>query len=225
MLFSRKNAILLFIITLSVVVLITYTHAHNEWSVQNYNLEKQSREENKRKLLAFTERDVVFNPGKRVSIVVYEDTDCEFCKKYAETLEKLLSTKSDEVSLTFRYRFLPIYPHSRDEGLYLECVKTLAPTKYEDFKHTLFEIPSSKNLDLELLSKEAEAHVTKNDLQSCLADEATLERISGIEGEGHLLGVTTVPRTFIISEGTPVISLVGTQSQGTLETIIDTLTK
>ncbi len=225
MFLSKKNTLLFSFFVFCVSALGLYIYLQNNQTTLGYRIEEENREANKRQLLAFTEQDIVFNPGKKVSIIVYEDTDCEFCKKYTETLEKVLTSRAEKVSLAFRYRFLPIYPHSRDEGLFLECIKNLAPEKYTAFKHTLFEIPSSKEWNPELLFESAHVYVEKDALEACLADENTLRTISDIEGVGAVLGVTTVPRTFIVSANAPIVSLAGAQSQRTLESIIDTFAK
>ena len=221
--FHVPSSILASCLVLLSLLASTYIYFHRQHTSTESRAEKRGIETNKKLLLLPTQNDVVINPGKKVTVVVYEDTDCRFCKEYGPILRSLAEKNPDTVSIYFRYKLLPIYQHSRKEAELLECVKNINRPAYFDFKEDLFSIVSSENLDYKKLVSMARKYTDQEVLDTCLADKKTDETIRDIEAVAFLLGVTKVPYTFIFSDASPIISLIGLQSEATLERIIQNI--
>lgn len=206
---------------LLILLAASYATYHNLKSDRFYAAEGARKEDLQRRILTVTEHDQVINPGKKVSMVIYEDTDCPFCKNYTEIIKRVLESKRESVSVTYRYHFLPIYPQSPIEGLFLECVSKLNPEAHHEYRMKLFDIPSSVNFNRDTLLESATQYTQRDTLEACLEDPEIKEQVARIDTEGTILGVSTVPRTFIFTDHSPLYSLTGTQPVSVLEHLID----
>ena len=221
--YISRHTVLASSLALLLVLVSSYIYIEKERSALQHDAEQKQIETNKKLLLLPTKNDVVINPGNKITIVVYEDTDCRFCREYEHILDSVAQKNPDVVSLYFRYKLLPIYRHSRVEAELLECVKKINTPAYSDFKKDLFSINSSENLDLEKLLSMAYMYADKNTLRTCSEDTEAGNTVRDIEATASILGVTKVPYTFIFSETSPLITLVGVQSESALKQIIENI--
>ncbi len=99
------------------------------------------------------EKDELIKGSKDAKIVIveYSDTECPFCKRFHETMNKIVDDYKGQV--TWIYRHFPLdqlHPKARKEAEAVECaVKIAGPEKGFAYLDRLVEItPSNNKLDL-----------------------------------------------------------------------------
>lgn len=216
---SRKNkALLLCIIALLFIISVYITFT--EYSFESDTALKET--EQRKEAFALTEDDTVFNPGKTVTVIVYTDTDCPFCKAHKQTVNRLLENHQDIISVAYRYSFLPIYRKSIEEGIFLECVKinTQSLQAYDAFQSDLFDIETSTSYNKELLLEKAAKYADRTAVGQCVGSEAVRKHVLDIHQTGATHGIERLPHTLIFSDSSPIYELVGARSYDTLERLV-----
>lgn len=118
------------------------------------------------------------NPNAVVKIVEYSDTECPFCKKFHETMLKIMEEYESSGKVAWVYRHFPIdqlHPvKARNEATAFECASEQGGNdKFWAYADRLFEItPSNNNLDQAELPKIAESiGLDVNKFNSCLTSK------------------------------------------------------
>jgi protein-disulfide isomerase len=197
-----------------------YIYYQNVSLQQKYNADNLNFKDRQLSLLSEQPEDFTLgSKDPKVRLVVYTDTDCQFCERYEPDLIKTLMLHED-ISITYRNFNLPIYPYSRFEHQTLECIGILTnPVNYQKFQNEqLFNHKASKDADIYRANLEtAELYLTPygetiEDLQACIDDPKTTERLHRKKEIGLLLGVTSTPTTFAIKRDGEIKKLVGSYS-------------
>ncbi len=126
-------------------------------------------------LKPITESDhVLGNPDAAVTLVLYSDLECFFCKRFHDTMKQLMNDYGKTGKLKWVYRHLPldIHPKSKNEAVAAECAGELGGNeKFWQYLDRVFEItPSNNGLDPLELPKIAEyIGLDKTKFNQCLA--------------------------------------------------------
>ncbi len=205
---NKTQKIILICIGLIVIGGVSYRTIHTQYAAKQASEGTTAVTDARKALLTFSETDVVLNPGQKVQMVTYEDTDCPICSNHSQIVEEMLAS-GVEFSVTYRYHLIPDYPRSLEESLFLECVKQMSPDAYEPFKKELFSIYSSKAYDEELLFSHAGKYAPRASLAECIKDPQITDAIHRSQAESLALGVQKVPHTFIFSDHSPIYEFLG----------------
>lgn len=165
------------------------------WSVINMTFDVREKAQQEGLNIDLTNEPFMGYSDSPVTIVMYSDYQCEFCKSFIDnTLSTILSTYPNQVKFVHKDFPLPSHPLAEKAALAGECAysqnkfwemhglifenqETLEETSFSQFATTL-------SLDLPLFN-------------SCVEDQTTLDEISADFNEGTTLGVIGTPTFFI----------------------------
>lgn len=105
---------------------------------------------------------VLGNPNALVTIIEFSDTECPFCKKFHETMRKIIDEYGKDGKVKWVYRHFPldqIHSKSRKEAEATECATEQGGNeKFWEFINKIYEItPSNNGLDPAELPKIAKS--------------------------------------------------------------------
>jgi protein-disulfide isomerase len=148
-----------------------------------------------------------------VSIIIYDDLECPYCKKFHVTVKQALEEFDGKVNMIYRHFPLDmLHSNARAEAEASECVAKYAGEEaFVGFIDKIFEVtPSNNQLDQALLSKYAvELGVKKADFDKCVKDRETKDIVSKQEQEGGKAGVTGTPGVFVVNDKGDVWQVAG----------------
>jgi protein-disulfide isomerase len=165
---------------------------------------------------------VLGDPAKaKVTIIEYSDTECPFCKRFHQTLDKVWSDygQGGQVAWVYRHFPLSIHPKSPKEAEATECATELggeaAFWKYTDIIYT--NTPSNNGLDAAQLPVFAEqAGLDKTAFMTCLNSGKYASKITDAVNAGLKAGARGTPYTvLLVNDGSKVqtVPLVDNNSQ------------
>ena len=145
------------------------------------------------------------NPNAVVTLIVYTDFECPFCKRFHGTPKALLDHYGDRVNWVIRNYPLPFHdPAARKEALAAECVAQLAGNDvYWKYADSLFANTRSNGTGLpdeHSVDKLAEAvGVKTSSLSGCVseANGAAATRVDEDVSDGAAAGVSGTPVTVV----------------------------
>ncbi len=178
--------------------------SNNKGAVQNQAAEKQGVTEVK--VRPIQDNDLVKgNRNAEVIVIEYSDTECPFCKKYHEVMNKIMEEYSDKVAWVYRHFPLDqLHPKARKEAIAVECASKIAgPDTGFKYLDRLMELtPSNNGLDLNLLPQIAEeVGVDVNAFNTCLENEETKDKVQQDLEEAIASGARGTPHNVIIYGG------------------------
>ncbi len=149
------------------------------------------------------EDHILGNPDAPVTIVIFSDLECFFCKRFDTTLQQIMDDygKAGKARLVFRHLPLDIHPKSKNEAVATECAAELGGNdafwKYID---RIFEItPSNNGLDPAELPKIAEyIGLNKAKFNTCLASGKFDQKIADQAVDGMSSGAQGTPYAVIL---------------------------
>jgi len=179
-------------------------------------------------LLALRPDDhVLGNPDAEILLIEYSDTECPFCKRFHESMVRIMDTYGKTGEVAWVYRHFPldsIHPKARKEAEALECAGELGgQAVFWQYLDEIFRItPANNLLDPAELPKIATAlGIDTNAFNACLssgkyADRVQKDFVSGVE-----VGVKGTPYTVVWNRTTGKQMLVnGAQPYESVKTMI-----
>lgn len=139
----------------------------------------------------------------KVKIVEYSDLECPFCKKFHDTMKRIVATydKSD-VAWVYRHFPLDIHPNARKEAEATECAAELGgEAKFWEFTDRLFDVsPGNNRFDLAELPNIAEyVGLDRKAFETCLASGKYASKIQSSIVEGGNAGAKGTPYSVIVT--------------------------
>lgn len=150
--------------------------------------------------LALRADDHVFgNPNADVLIIEYSDAECPFCKRFHETMLRVMDEYGKNGSIAWVYRHFPLdqlHPKARKEAEALECANELGGNDiFWKYAAKLFEVtPSNNGLDaaqLPAIAKTVGLEVAT--FNSCLTSGKYASRVEKDVESGASIGVKGTP--------------------------------
>lgn len=129
-----------------------------------------------------------------VTVVVFSDFQCEFCKADVPTLKNMLAQYQAQVKLVHKDFPLPTHPFARRAAEIARCAQD--QNKFWQMYDALF----NHQFELGTVSLEAlatESQVDANALKTCLESNGGKARVDASITEAQRLGITEVPVTFV----------------------------
>lgn len=139
-------------------------------------------------------------PESRITIMVYTDFQCPFCRMEHRTLQELLRRRSDTVSIILRHFPLPFHSLAMPSALAVECAADQGgPETFWNYADRLME----RELEPELFRTIAgELQFDLNAFDTCLKDERYLPKIERHMNEGKTAGLRGTPFLIITDHQT-----------------------
>lgn len=172
------------------------------------------------------------NKDAEVKLILYSDTDCQYCRQLYPTLKELVDEYPNN-SVALVYRHLPIYFY-RGEIDNSERLSTCLGEKFGDktffaFLDNLFaRLPSGVQTDAvsssTLITAAVAADVTTEETEHCLQNYQNTETIKAQHESGGTLGVVTIPYVFVV-EGDIYYEITGRYSKEVYSRVIDEILK
>ena len=136
-----------------------------------------------------------------VTLVQYVDYECKFCKKFFPEVTRFVEDNADSVRLLVKhYPLTRIHPHAKQAAVAAECAAQ--QDKFFEYSAQLYEQQdqlASNETYTNALAEELELDMAA--FESCLIDDATIERIETDTQEARSLGVKSQPNLLIWHTG------------------------
>lgn len=176
---------------------------------------------------AITSADHVLGDRKApISLVVYSDIECPYCKRFHETLKTLVKDYSGKLSVAFRH--FPVHRNSVKEGEAVECAAEVGGNdafwKYLDA--IFVKTPSNDGLsltELPVIAGEIGLDVAK--FNTCLNSGKYAERVEKDKQDVVAAGAQGTPYSVIFTNGESIPLTQGALPYSDMKTILDTIIK
>lgn len=176
-----------------------------------------------------TEDDhIIGSPDAPIIFVEYSDLECPFCKRYHETLNRVMEEYGEDGTVAWVYRHFPldsIHPKARTEAEATECAAELGGNEgFWNYTNRLFEVsPTNNGLDLALLPQIAvEVGLDEADFTACLESGRHAQTVEDHLQGGIAAGVRSTPSSFILlQDGTAAPLPAGAQPFATIQGIVE----
>lgn len=157
-----------------------------------------------------------------ITLVVYSDFECPFCKTHHETMRKILRAYRGKVNLIFRHFPLPFHESAKPAAQAAECVaKIRGTTAFWTFVDRIFEQGADTYAQV---GADASGNAAK--FRSCMERGETTALIDGQIQGATKAGVSGTPTTYLIDRRSRTITqMVGAQPLESFRTAIDALLK
>ncbi len=167
---------------------------------------------------------VLGDENAEVTMVVYEDFQCPFCKRFEEGAFQQIKSNyidSGQVKAVWKDRPLPqLHPWAEPGAAAMECVYREGGNEaFWNVKDQVFanqDSISTSNVESQIKSFAADEGVSESAVQSCLDNDNPMEEVNADSTEGQNLGASGTPTVFINGE-----KIVGAQPYSNFESVIE----
>ena len=175
-------------------------------------------------------RDHIFGSQQAdVSVIVYDDLECPFCKRFAGTPEQAIAKFHGKANVVFRHYPLDIHGEMARRGAYYaECVGRQAGSKaFFAFANDWFRLTSSNGKGFERgnaqIAEIAQSAGVKDlaALDACVRDPAVAQLVRDDKADAAKGGITTAPGVIVRNNKTGLsLSTFGSVPVEALEQVI-----
>lgn len=172
-------------------------------------------------------RDRIFgDPKAEVSVIVYTDLECPFCKRFAGTPEQAIAKFNGKANVVFRHYPLDFHgPLAKRGAYYAECVGRQAGSKaFFAFANEWFRQTATNGKGLErgdAQAREIALSVGAKELaalDACIQDPSVIQLVQDDMIDGTRGGITGTPGVVVRNNRTGLsLSITGAVPQDTLE--------
>lgn len=144
-----------------------------------------------------------FGPAKaRVTIVLFSDFECPYCKQFAETIRHQAAQKyPNDVRVIFKdFPLTPIHPWAHSAAEAARCLGEQKPEAFWVFHDWIFDHQSevnAGNLREKTLAIAKDRHLDETRAAACMDTHATSAAVDESMKAGRALGVDLTPTLFI----------------------------
>jgi protein-disulfide isomerase len=177
-----------------------------------------------------TSDHVLGDPKAPVSLIVFTDLECPFCKTFHQSIEGLKDNYIKDGKIAVIYRNMPLdglHTKARSEAIASECVAKLGGnSQYWAFVDKIFaNTPSNDGLDQSKLPVFAsEVGINQSAFASCLKDKAVADKVAAQEADGQKAGAQGTPYPIVLLGGEVKGALPGALPTDQLKKMVDDLT-
>lgn len=223
---ASKTILLLFLSAIvATIILFLFLKTTDSYISQG------DREELKRGVLALTEDDHVYGSRNAdVFLIIYSDVKCQYCRTLYPRLKTIVNSYP-EGTVALVYRHTPLFS-LRGEVYKSEIVSECVARKQGDrpffsYLDILFgDLSNDETFDSladEVVYGPARiVGLNAEEISACFTDVAITEKIERDHTTGGVLGVLTIPHTFIVSQD-ELYEIVGNKPVSTFTQIIDSM--
>lgn len=155
-------------------------------------------------MIPVTDKDHIRgNKDAKITMVVYSDTECPFCKRFHLTMQQLIKLYPNDIKWVYRhYPIDGLHPKARGESEALECAAAIGgEDKFWEYLDRMMEItPSNNGLSTEELPKIAEQlKLDTNKFNDCLKQSPYVAKIQAEIEDAERIGADGTPHTILIT--------------------------
>lgn len=151
------------------------------------------------KLPEVNEDDIVSGPvDAKVTVVLFSDFECPFCKTFHTTLKEVIASYPDQVRLVYKHLPLSFHVQADNAGQAAECAHDQG--KFDTYADHLYSKQGEWSKTTGLQKFKDYAWWLKLDYRAfttCLESKKYKEKVAQDSEEAKGLGVTATPATFI----------------------------
>ncbi len=180
---------------------------------------------------------VLGSADAELTIVLYSDINCPFCKQFHQTMEQVMDTYGANNTVRWVYRHFPIpslHPTSEKEAEATECVAELGGnTKFWTYINKLVAEPTidasntspeKESARLALLTKYAgDVGVDKTKFEQCLDSGKYADKISQSTNEAVMLGAQGTPFSIVVDKDGKIAPIPGALTFDQMKQAIDSI--
>ncbi|MBE0627067.1 MAG: thioredoxin domain-containing protein [Burkholderiales bacterium] len=173
-----------------------------------------------------SQRDRIFgNPQAEVSVIVYDDLECPYCKRFAGTPEQAIAKFDGRANVVFRHFPLDFHGETAKRGAYYaECVGRQADSRgFFIFANTWLKLTNANGKGLQggdaQIREIAQTAGAKDvaALDACARDPAVVQLVREDIADGMRSGITGTPGVIVRNNKTGLsLSIVGAVPAETL---------
>jgi protein-disulfide isomerase len=152
------------------------------------------------------------NPDAPVSIVLYSDFQCSFCREEGKIIRtNVAASYPNEIRVFFKdYPLEAIHPWAKPAAVAGRCIFRQKPEAFWDFHDWIFEQQGQitvENLKEKVMEFAKGKGLETIQIAGCIDSKATEGEVDRALAEGRLLGVNSTPTMFI--NGRRIVGQVG----------------
>ena len=167
------------------------------------------------------------NPNAKVKVIEFSDPECPFCKRFHDTMNKIIGEYGKSGQVAWVYRHFPldaIHSKARKESEALECANEQGGgAKFWEYIDRLFEVtPSNDGLDLAELPKIAEyIGLDKAKFNQCLESGKYAKRVADDLADGVNSGAQGTPYSVVVAANGKKFVINGAQPYENVKAVIE----
>lgn len=167
------------------------------------------------------------NPRAPVTLIEYSDFECPFCKRFHETLKRLVAESNGRVRWVYRHFPLDeLHPlKARKEAVASECAAELGGAKaFWRFADRFFELtPSNNRTDLDAVLPRIARDIGLDSARfaACLASGRHERRIEQERREAIASGARGTPWTVVVSKNGAMYPITGAQPYEAVKELVE----
>lgn len=173
---------------------------------------------------------IMGNPKAKITIVEFSDPECPFCKRFHETMHKIMNNYGKDGDVAWVYRHLPLpqlHQKAQRESEALACAAQVGGNenfwKYADGLYAI--TPSNDGLeDTQLFTIAKNVGLDAGAFKDCVDNGKAKKRVDADVEEANALGINGTPQSFILF-GDQQIPIEGAQPYEVIKQLIDQLLK
>jgi protein-disulfide isomerase len=157
---------------------------------------------------------MIGNRAAPVTVVVFSDFQCPFCKQFSSSWEALHKKYPNDVRLVYHnFPLRNIHPYANDAALLAECAN--ADGHFVEMERILFTAQDSIGAaDWSWFARQA-GMTSPDSAAKCVANQTFRQRIAEDEALGQMVPVEGTPTVFVNDR-----KLIGTPSYGVLDSLM-----
>lgn len=130
-----------------------------------------------------------------LSLVIFSDYHCPFCKRVEPTIDQLMKNYSGKIKKVWRHYPLPFHQGADRTHMASECAHEQG--KFWKYHNLLINAPSDPKDDAELIQFAKEADLNKKKFESCLSSNKYQDLIKKEIAAGAGYGIRGTPAVFV----------------------------
>lgn len=152
------------------------------------------------------EDHVLGSSNAKITIVLYSDIECFYCKNFHHTMEQIIEEYGKNETVRWVYRHFPLeqlHPTAPKEAEATECAAELGGNaKFWEYINKLIDgfSPSQTDITNQLTNIAEEIGLNKNKFQTCLESGKHTEKINQSSSEAVMLGAQGTPFSIMVDQ-------------------------
>lgn len=161
------------------------------------------------------------NPDAKVTMVVFGDLECPYCKRFHPELLNVLEANPDDVKMVYKHFPLSFHPEAKPAAVALECVGKLAGSdSFWTFVDAVYADQSNIGAN-QFTTLASDLGINTADFAACQTSGEFDAKIAADQALGQSVGVGGTPSTFVIV-GNTATKLSGAVPQSDVDAAVAT---
>lgn len=157
-----------------------------------------------------------------LTFVEYSDLECPFCKRFHETMQRVMKEYPGKVRWVYRnFPLAELHPKAFKEAQAAECAADQG--KFWEYIDRIFEItPSNNNLDPAELANTAKfIHIDEAKFSACLEAGTSAQKVDADVQDALNIGGRGTPYTIVVTKKGETIPLEGALPYENMKVFVD----